>query len=151
MTFYLFKGLGAFLYLYHPKVLANSVKQFILCKFRRIKSITRIALKYYRDAKWEILLYRLDNDIITIRAQWLRDSRGWEAINPQNIKGESLIIELLNRLGNKVVLNYLMENRIVMSNLATLIERGFPISIPGIEETIKRNQKQKGNQRINGV
>lgn len=144
-------GLYAFLHLYNPKVLANSFKQFILSKLRRIKGITRIAFKYYRDAKWEIFLYRLDKDFITIRAQWIRDFRGWETLNPQNLKAETLIIELLNSLGNIRVLEYLNENRIAMSNLTTLINHNFPISIPEIEEAIERNQKQKGNQNVNEV
>ena len=121
------------------KVFGNLINKFSFRKFRFIRNIARIAFQHYREAKWEIFLYRFDKEAITLRAQWIRDETGWMILNQGNLELEHLIIELFRRLKEDRILACIKrgENINFIRNLAALLKNGFPLNIPQIKEAIE--------------
>ncbi|MBI1939476.1 MAG: hypothetical protein HYS25_15310 [Ignavibacteriales bacterium] len=134
----------AFLINVKTEIFSNISHQFGFSKFRFIRDIARITFKYYRDAKWEIFLYRINKMSITFRAQWIGDEAGWILLNPHHYEVEPLILELFNSLGEIGIRDYfkISENRNFLRNLGTLVDNGIPITIPSIQKTIARNDEQ---------
>jgi len=137
----------------HTMNFSNFCHKLIHGKFRRIRNITRITLKHYREAKWEIFLYRLNKETITFRAQWVREGFGWVILNPQKLEVEPLILELLYSVGEIDVIDSckVAENRELIRKVATLLNDGFPLIIPDIKKAIKRGNNEENYERENKV
>jgi len=130
--------------------IGNVFNKFFFGKFRFIKRIASIAIKAYRDIRWEYYTRKYDKISIAGGAQWLRQSKRheWDLFVSHNVEAKTAVFELLDYY-RKVWVSSGIEvgeyNVGFIEWYAPLCKLGFGIS----EEMIEYATNRKPNTRDN--